>query len=38
MNLPHPGDYIDIHTHHAKPAEGTFELVTLMAHENASAG
>jgi len=34
MKLPQPGDYIDIHTHHAKPAEGTFELVTLMAHEN----
>jgi len=34
MNLPQPADYIDIHTHHAKPAEGTFELVTLMAHEN----
>jgi TatD DNase family protein len=34
MNLPKPGDYIDIHTHHSMPAEGVFEVVTLMAHEN----
>ena len=34
MNLPQPGDYIDIHTHHAMPAEATFAVVTLMAHEN----
>jgi TatD DNase family protein len=34
MNLPKPGDYLDIHTHHAMPAEGVFALETLMAHEN----
>jgi len=33
MNLPQPGDYIDIHTHDAKPAEGIFIIETLMAHE-----
>jgi len=34
MNLPQPGDYIDIHTHHSVPAEGVFSVVALMAHEN----
>ena len=34
MNLPQPGEYIDIHTHDAKPAEGIFAVENLMAHEN----
>jgi TatD DNase family protein len=34
MNLPKPGDYIDIHTHHAMPAEDIFAVENLMAHEN----
>ena len=33
MNLPRPGDYIDIHTHGAKPAPGIFIIENLMAHE-----
>jgi TatD DNase family protein len=33
MNLPRPGDYIDIHTHGAKPVEGIFIIENLMAHE-----
>lgn len=32
-NLPRPGDYIDIHTHGAKPSEGVFIIENLMAHE-----
>jgi TatD DNase family protein len=34
MNLPQPGEYIDIHTHNAKPADGVFAVENLMAHEN----
>jgi TatD DNase family protein len=34
MNLPQPGEYIDIHTHNSKPAEGIFAVENLMAHEN----
>lgn len=34
MNLPQPGEYIDIHTHEAKPADGVFAVENLMAHEN----
>jgi TatD DNase family protein len=34
MNLPQPGEYIDIHSHYAKPAEGIFAVENLMAHEN----
>jgi TatD DNase family protein len=34
MNLPQPDEYIDIHTHDAKPAEGIFAVENLMAHEN----
>jgi TatD DNase family protein len=34
MKLPQPGDYIDIHTHYALPTKATFQVVTLMAHEN----
>lgn len=34
MNLPQPGEYIDIHTHDAKPSEGIFSVENLMAHEN----
>jgi TatD DNase family protein len=33
MNLPQPGDYIDIHTHGGKPAIGIFVIENLMAHE-----
>ena len=33
MNLPQPGDYIDMHTHNGKPAEGVFIIECLMAHE-----
>jgi TatD DNase family protein len=34
MNIPRPGEYIDIHTHDAKPADGVFAVENLMAHEN----
>jgi TatD DNase family protein len=34
MNLPQPGDYINIHTHDALPEEGIFIVENLMAHEN----
>lgn len=33
MNLPLQGEYIDIHTHDAKPSEGVFAVENLMAHE-----
>jgi TatD DNase family protein len=33
MNLPQPGDYIDIHTHGTKPGAGIFIIENLMAHE-----
>jgi len=33
MNFPRPGDYIDIHNHDSKHAEGVFILNNLMAHE-----
>ncbi len=33
MNLPLPGDFIDIHTHDANPVRGYFKIETLMAHE-----
>jgi TatD DNase family protein len=33
MNLPDPGDYIDIHTHESKPSAGVFQIENLMAHE-----
>ena len=33
MNLPREGEYIDIHTHDAKPADGVFAVENLMAHE-----
>jgi TatD DNase family protein len=38
MNLPEPGDYIDIHTHNAKPADGIFAVENIMAHENLTPG
>jgi TatD DNase family protein len=38
MNLPQPGDYIDIHTHGAKPAAGIFIIENLMAHEGILPG
>ena len=33
MNLPQPGDYIDIHTHGGKLDSGVFFIENLMAHE-----
>jgi TatD DNase family protein len=33
MNLPQPGDYINIHTHGSEPAAGIFIVENLMAHE-----
>jgi TatD DNase family protein len=33
MNLPQPGDYIDMHTHGGKPSDGNFLIESLMAHE-----
>jgi TatD DNase family protein len=33
MNLPQPGDYIDIHSHGARSATGVFTVENLMAHE-----
>lgn len=32
--VPQPGDYIDIHVHGGKPAQGVFILEALMAHED----
>jgi TatD DNase family protein len=34
MNIPQPGDYIDIHIHGGVPAAGIFILESLMAHED----
>jgi len=33
MNFPHPGDFIDIHTHDSGPTSGIFRVEILMAHE-----
>ena len=33
MNLPQPGDFIDIHTHGGKFGSGVFFIENLMAHE-----
>ena len=33
MNLPGPGDFIDIHIHDGTPSAGIFLLQSLMAHE-----
>jgi len=38
MNLPQPGDYIDMHTHGGKPAAGVFIIESLMAHEEKLPG
>lgn len=38
MNVPEPGDYIDIHTHDSKPVRGVFAVENLMAHENLKPG
>ncbi|HAM10234.1 MAG: hypothetical protein A2X05_05075 [Bacteroidetes bacterium GWE2_41_25] len=38
MNLPQPGDYIDIHNHDSRPEEGVFILDNLMAHEETLPG
>jgi TatD DNase family protein len=34
MNPTSKADFIDIHTHHAKPASGVFTIESLLAHEN----
>jgi TatD DNase family protein len=34
MDHPEPGDFIDIHTHGTKPADGVFSIENIMAHEN----
>jgi TatD DNase family protein len=34
MNLPEPGNYIDIHNHGAVPSHGHFQVENLMTHEN----
>jgi TatD DNase family protein len=34
MNIPSPGDYIDIHNHGGSPAKGYYTVENLMAHEN----
>jgi TatD DNase family protein len=34
MNLPGKDDYIDIHTHDARPVKGVFSIDVLMAHED----
>ncbi len=33
MNLPSPGDYIDIHNHGGRPSPGYYSIENLMAHE-----
>lgn len=33
MNIPEEGNFIDIHVHGGRPAEGVFILESLMAHE-----
>jgi TatD DNase family protein len=33
MNLPSPGDYINIHNHGGRPSPGQFSIENLMAHE-----
>jgi len=33
MKVPEPGDFIDIHTHEAKPVKGIFALDVCMVHE-----
>jgi TatD DNase family protein len=38
MNLPKQGDYIDIHTHGGRSAEGVFLIENLMAHEDVTPG
>jgi TatD DNase family protein len=38
MNLPQPGDYIDMHTHSGKPETGVFIIESLMAHEEKLPG
>jgi TatD DNase family protein len=38
MRFPEPTDFIDIHTHEAKPAEGIFALDVLMVHEDRLPG
>jgi TatD DNase family protein len=33
MNLPQPGDFIDIHNHNGSPVAGRYSIENLMAHE-----
>ena len=35
MNLPQPGDFIDIHTHDSVCSDGIFAVENIMAHEGA---
>ena len=35
MNLPQPGEYIDIHTHNSTSPEGIFAVENIMAHEGS---
>lgn len=35
MNLPQPGEYIDIHTHNSNSQEGIFAVENIMAHEGS---
>lgn len=38
MNIPQPGDYIDIHSHSSKYVAGVFTVENLMAHEGFLPG
>jgi TatD DNase family protein len=35
MNLPQPGDYVDIHNHGSRYYSGHFQVENLMTHENS---
>lgn len=38
MNLPQPGEYIDIHTHHSDYSGGIYAVENIMAHEGTDPG
>jgi len=38
MNLPQPGEYIDIHTHNSNSSGGIFAVENIMAHEGSDPG
>jgi len=38
MNLPHPEDFIDIHTHGGKSIDAVYIIENLMAHEEITPG